>query len=478
MNPPSSDHQSHKTRSIIKFAKKFCRFLPIILGLLFVFLGFFADAIGIGRGNTGMLGSMEILIVICGSILILIGLLWPKGSHVLGVNILIITILILIADLVLYALAPILPIPIITKMSKKAQKRYAKYHDDDRRYIYYKIDDISDSCQLDYHGKPYYGSFDWIYSYQYDEFGYRNPIGYISKEKPIDIIFIGDSFVEGWDSAITMAEFLRESLNPYRIYSLGMGHASIYNWKCQYRRFRESKYFRKDPKVIVAHLYGGNDIRTLIELEEAKITEAKRRVGRPDNIINTYPMTRLPFRNELLYILEKQIEIQIVKYAFLPQKNQVVTRVLKAIGIDKKDWANKNRRALTKYREKDTSLVQWNFHEGQIKDFVDMANTLSPETKLILSYIPSASGVCDITILNADSKICVSDQEWQKANSRKIEEISNKFGVHYIDVSPQIREYIQEHDESIYMLGGHFSPSGYNLYSNLIRQDIQKALAD
>ncbi len=73
------------------------------------------------------------------------------------------------------------------------------------------------------------------------------------------MVLLGDSFVWGTESA-TIADFLREEMAPYSVYSLGMGGEGIPHWRHHLDRFLSSTSYERPPKMVILNFYSGNDV--------------------------------------------------------------------------------------------------------------------------------------------------------------------------------------------------------------------------
>jgi len=157
------------------------RYLPlifmIVVGFLLIVLGFFADSIGIGQGGRDF-GPSQWIMIFVGIGMIIIVLLSRKFSFLIMMNLIILLLLLLLLDNALYWGSAWLPDNLIVKMTGDAGVKY--------EIATWKESTIIHDGN-NYYRKPYIISESRRgVELVYDEFGYRNPPGYISQSKNLD----------------------------------------------------------------------------------------------------------------------------------------------------------------------------------------------------------------------------------------------------------------------------------------------------
>lgn len=461
---------------------KVARGITICLGAGLITLGFFGNSMGFGVIGFGV---FDFIAIVIGVVLLAIGIFWAKAAQVVGTNIIVFFVLVEVLDVVLYFNVQNLPMNLVTRMSRQAQTRYTNFHKGQERYIKQRGGESDTWCHPDYYGRPNFAGYDFTYTWRYDEFGYRNPPGYISENKPMDVVLVGDSFTEGWESGLTVGDFLRDYLKPDRVYSLGVAFSCPANWSCQFRRYATSPYFKNPPKLIIANLYSGNDLELIVEnsfkwpfvqeAEAADVSDDAKGVFMDPQI--QHNRSRIPFRNEFLMVLEKYAEEELINTAFVPDHNRVLSGMLGLIGIKNGEKWSPKFNNLLRFRERPTEKVQWDMLDKQLAMMQKKVLELSPSSKVVVSFIPTPAGVCDVTAREKGfGTICDDDTRYQEGNSLRIKEMSEKFGFYYVDVSPSLREYAAHSENSVYMPGGHFNPEGYKLYSKFLAEQVRSLL--
>ena len=473
-------------------------FLPL-LGIGLIALGVFADRFGFGKSHGSGMGPLEKLCLLAGIASILIWAIFRKQSDVIGSNLLTFLVLTLIADPILYSLSPWLAPTLVGRMSSAAQQRYAHFHQGQERYVFYnrRADgNPDDYCYDDMKGRPYYAGFEFTYVYQYDELGYRNPPGYISKNDA-DVLLLGDSFIEGLESAVTAADYLRKYVKPLAVYSTGVCGAGPQHYLCQYRHYIQLKNPHRKPRYVFVNIYGNDFVpkspgnvrkprkaqamgkKEEIDFDKRKpaTDQTKKGNGLPEYTHNDEKRfflnppennSRLPFKNEVFIIFEHSLEETLVKILMYPKKYAVFNQLLHSVGINQSQW----QRGMQYYRTLDFDTIDWDILTYQLSNIDEEITETNPHTNVFVSLIPNASEACDIRVREEDEPRCAKAFINQQRISRKLNEICEGLRLHYIDVTPKLREDAAHSKESLYMWNGHFNLYGNDLYAQFLAQQI------
>lgn len=474
--------------------KLFFTFSFLLFGIILFTVGFFADSLGLGKSHSSGLGPLEKFCIGAGVLTILIWIIFRKNADVLGINLWILLVMILLLDPLLYYVSPWLPNTLVGRMSVPAQRRYARFHQGGERYTFYmqeKPGHRSDPCFEDWSGRPNTSGFEYTYSWNYDEFGYRNPPGYVSKYDP-EVILIGDSFVEGVESPITIAEFLRDYLKPLKIYSTGICNTNPGNWACQYRRYTALMGSRRKPAFVVLNLTGVNDFSFKIPVEkepnpeadtdhepEAEAASSQLKLtqdseGGEGIFMNLRDEnSRLPFKNEVFIVLEKYTQEILIKILLQPQKYRVLDKLFHVAGIDGSAWVAPLKYFITPSFDQ----INWDKFRKQLTAVKEVAQTDYPGTKIILSYIPVRTDICDASIRKGTAVDCDVQSSNQQKISDQVRKICEEFNINYIDITPELRDLSQKMDETLYMPNGHFTVYGYDLYAKFLARHLKDKIS-
>ena len=447
------------------FVKIYLSLLLPLFGIGLIVVGVFADSLGFGQSHGPGIGPLEKLCLFTGIICIFIWAIFRKQSHMIGSNLLIFLLLILILDPILYYLSPWLAPALVGRMSSAAQRRYASFHQGQERYVYYnRHGNPDDPCYNDLKGRPNHSGYEFTDTYQYDEFGYRNPPGYISKHDA-DILLIGDSFVEGLESALTMADYLRKHVGSLSVYSTGVCGAQPRHYLCQYHNYIQLKNPHKKPQYVVINFYG-NDFSPAGNPETDKASVHND----PEGFFINPPehISRLPFKNEPFIIFEHSLEETLVKILMHPKRYAVFNQLLSWAGINQSQW----QRGMQHYQTLDFDSIDWDKFTHELSNIYEEVTKTSPHTKIFVSFIPNTSEACDIRVREEDERRCQRAFINQQKISNKLRRLCEEFDLAYIDITPKLREYAARSKQSLYMWNGHFNLYGNDLYAQFLAEQI------
>jgi lysophospholipase L1-like esterase len=357
-------------------------------------------------------------------------------------------------DILLYLSSPILPEPIVLAMSPSAQVRYYHANAGSLPWVY------TENVRF---AKPNVGVELFNIPIQADALGYRNPSGYLEEQGQIDVVLLGDSFIWGTEEK-TIADFLREEANPLSVYSLGMAGSGISQWRYHYQRFASSPYYQEDPQIVVLNFYSGNDLTdTQVFLG---LQQAKGKVDAADfyTYINYQYLIPTPDRS---FSLPKFPE-----FLFLANYTYSSLRSPAPAANEDQFETTEGSPVCLKHREAYPEQFSQEILD-ELDLTVEAIEEISPDTEIVLSYIPTSSGIYgDLMSECPDRRDEVQRQE---ANSQLLAEVASDLGIHYVDFTPQLREHNQT--EAVWSPIDHFSSEGYQFYATLLAGEIETLLS-
>ncbi len=475
-------------------------FLPAV-GIGLIALSLFADKLHLGKSYSKTMGPLEKICLACGILTIVLWLIFRKHSFLIGTNLAVFFILILILDPILYYMSPWLPLALVGRMSPAAEDRYAHFHKGHERYIYYNKKaglDPADYCYEDAKGQPNYSGFEFVYTFQYDEFGYRNPPGYILKNEA-DVLLVGDSFTEGIESAVTIADYLRKYLSPLVVYSTGVCNAGPWQYMCQYRNYMKLKNPHKKPQYVIVNLYDNDFYAKRPGDPDPRLSWKKRKSNKNNHLIknitgnNNLPaaqtnqdntleeqqknkfflnpqdhVSRLPFKNEPFIIFEHYLEENLVKIVMHPKKHLLLNKLLVSMGINQKQW----QLGMRHYGTQPYDEIDWDTFNYELTNIFDEVREQDPETHIIVSFIPSVAETCDVRIREENPSLCAGAFSNQQKMSARVKEICQRHKITYVDITPRLKEFAAGLNQSIYMWNSHLNLYGYDLYAQFLAEQI------
>jgi lysophospholipase L1-like esterase len=287
-----------------------------------------------------------------------------------------------------------------------------------------------------------------------DSLGYRNPQQLLEENPEIDVLLLGDSFVWGTEDR-TIADYLRDFLDPLTIYSSAVSGSGIPQWRYHYQRFIDSNITSTPPDVVVLNFYSGNDLddtTTFLALDERYYDSAKYyfTYNKHQYLLAT---ANRPFG------LPKLPEIIFITSSIIDQMQGSEQQTVQ-IGDE----------------QVEVKLGEHEPHPGRFNE--DILNALSevtttiketsPETIIVLTYIPTGYGLYGGR--TSDCPGCDYEIDFQMENSQILQSYAHELNIEYADFSSQLRE--QSQITPMWSLNDHLSAQGYELYSQLLAEKI------
>ncbi|MCP5098436.1 MAG: SGNH/GDSL hydrolase family protein, partial [Chloroflexi bacterium] len=359
--------------------------------------------------------------------------------HKLLISLGITVLMIAIFDLLLYWAAPLLPSSIVAGMSPNAQVRYYHATQASQPWVYDKnVRYAKPNTNVDLFEIPI----------QADALGYRNPVGYLEQQGAMDVLLFGDSFVWGTEE-VTIADYLRELSAPLGVYSLGMAGSGIPQWQYHFQRYMDA--VSAAPKVVVLNFYSGNDITdtdVFLGLEKAN--------GWVDSA------DYFTFINFQFLVPTSQQKVKLPKLPELFFLTNYVMSVVRASEVQAAETSLVIDGQLAPVCKKHREPLPGALNDAilaQISDVVVAIRAINPDTKIILSYIPTSGGIYGD--LMTDCPDYRHDLARQAESSAILSAHVETLDVHYVDFTPTLREAAET--AVIWSHIDHFSPDGYKL---------------
>ena len=184
----------------------------------------------------------------------------------------------------------------------------------------------------------------------------------------------------------------------------------------------------------------------------------------------TDSLSRLPFKNEIFIMTEKYVQEILIKVLLHPKKYAFTNKLMHSLGIDGSAWTQ----PLHFPRTPRYDDIHWGKFENDLSDVSDEAQKTSPQTKLVLSYIPVTTEICDKAVRDWNDSDCPEDAMNQKKISDRVSQIAQNLGVAYIDITPELRALSSQMDTTLYMPNGHFTLYGYDLYAQFLARQVSE----
>lgn len=422
----------------------------IISGLFLIIIGILSSqpvvasftedgSIGSGAIRAGLWG-LSIGLIVIGLVVILL----RKSEVVLRlVGMLVITaVLFLLVDFGLYLFSPGFSPELVRIMSPQAQLRYHDAHREEEGWIYQE--------HFRY-GRPG-AELDEAIA---DEFGYRNPAGYMDPVEKLDVLLIGDSFVWGTGDR-TIADYMRAEWTGQSFYSAGVFGNSMVQWRYHFEDFLDR--VGEAPETVVFNFYAGNDLSD---------TAFYRRVqGFVD--VDTATSYYLFYNSPYLIPSEPG--------GLAPPKMPETAFLVMGILAAGEHGSAGPVRLATDYEVEEPWPIfneppGSDFQEGLLAEIdatVAHVRALAPNTKIVISYIPTVGGIYGDLL--TDCSWCAADIEQQEENSAVLRGRAERLGVGYVDVTPVLREAALE--RAMWAMNGHFSEEGYRVYALALGEAI------
>lgn len=355
-----------------------------------------------------------------------------------------------ICDRLLFFFAPWLPADTARSLSANAKLRRVVKAQDSHAWIFDE-------------GIRYAKAGIVIDGYRTDAFGYRNPPGYLQRNGKADILLLGDSFT--WGTAKrTIADYLRETLSPATVYSSGMGGEGIPQWAQHYRRF--VSLTKVPPRVVVLNLYAGNDFSDLMLWHKVK-----RRFGTVHAASyftyaqdDTFSQIGLTWGERNLTLMELRSLWKHFQYRMSADKDWDGS-----IAVLPDDYPPS--RFYVRHEPDQAFLT--NGLADEIRAVVTTIRQESPETLIMLSYIPTSGALYGEAI--HDCADCGKDVSVQAQISQWLENLSASLAIAYWDATPELQKVALK---EVIWSGTHFNALGYKLYAHFLSEGIQTLVKD
>ena len=401
------------------------------------------------RGQLLLIRLFDLSTILLGAALII----FRKSQWLLkllaSLAVLLLTVFVL--DTLLYFSAPLLPESLVLAMSPNAQLRYIRSDPPNNPWVY---DDYIR------YAKP--GATVELFGIQVqaDSLGYRNPPGYLAQRSGIDVVLVGDSFIWGTEET-TIADHLREVVAPMSVYSVGMAGDGISQWRYHYQRFVQGS--NTSPRIVALNFYSGNDItdtRLFLGLQSRRdpINAAEYYAYLNYQFLVPSPGRTLPLPKppELLFLANYTFDI-FQNRNLQSQESQPSLQI-----------AGQPVLACAHHREPYPEQFGPDIF-AEIQRTVQTIQTLTPDAKILLSYIPTSGGLYgDLMTACPDY---ANDIPRQQAASQILAQYADQLGIYYFDATPQLRQYAKT--SVVWSQIDHFSPLGYRLYAELLAEAIQ-----
>lgn len=432
-NPVTSNNSSRQM--VTNYKGYLVKIILVVIGILLVLISLFADKMGIGQGPKDHFGFSQWLMLATGVAMAVIGVVNYRLSLIVMMNLVILLPMLLLVDNVLYSASPWLPENLVQKMSYDAQVRHMIKNGKESPMV-------KEGESVFY--KPNYIRYVRNDAWLYDEFGYRNPPGYIAGSV-MDVILLGDSFTEG-QTKTTIADYLRIFWNPRKVYSLGTKGQGIPHWSLHFKRYRDSEYFKSAPKIVILNFYSGNDISDTIsyELRQSGLNDSPEKPASHKH--------KFSFFGELIAMMRNALYFQ---GYFPPPQEPTLEEVSNPIVVQALS------KAVNEIRSVDSKII------------------------ILLSYIATSAAIYGTDIdrcLSATRMIfpksdcaqaCKSDVRRQTANSNFLHKLADNLKIEYLDPTSALRRYAQKSLLHV-VKDGHFNDEANRIYSEEIVKKFMK----
>ena len=434
----------------------FFRYIALGFSALMIAVGAFADYVSVGDGSG--LGVQQLLLVGTGMVLLTVSIRMPRAAALLGMNALILIPMLLVVDRLLFQFAPAMPVQLVSAMSLEAQARYGRWKTANKQ------NEVVFGADGNYWGNPLTPTVDGFY----DEHGYRNPVGYLAQTPAVDILLIGDSFTEGQESQITIADVMRDLLPALRIYSAGMHGQSTNHWALQYKRFVEAVAGGTPPRMVIANYYAANDAGSCNFVPESLPAETRR--FDPDA-----PAVSSAPGSELKHIAQRGLRnaATLAASAAAKWQNPLYAKTFGRLGLFvleglRVDTPN----LLHKQREQPAEVTASACALQTIRDFAAAVRATHANTQIAISYIapdrvvwaPRADDATD-----HDREVHA-----QQANAAVLAKLASELNIKFIDPTAELRQHALT--EMLYHQGLHFNSYGYSLYAAFLARELAPVL--
>jgi hypothetical protein len=345
-------------------------------------------------------------------------------------------------DYSVYFMAPALAPEFVRTMSPQAQLRHYNARKETEAWIYEE--------HFRY-GRPF-AELDGATA---DEFGYRNPPGYMDGVDKVDVLLIGDSFL--WGTAeLTIADYMRAQRPEQTVYTTGIFGNSIVQWRYHFEDYVGR--IGQAPAVVVFNFYPGNDLsdtafyhRVQGFVEEDTAVSYFVYYNSPYLVPNRPGAPALPKLPESAFILMGSLTAREFSGA-------APTRLNTVYSIDE-SWPIANEPRGEEFAD---SIM------AEIEAAVVLVHSLAPETRVVISYIPTIAAVYGDLL--ADCPWCAADIGQQRENSAVVAGLAGRLGIDFVDVTPRLQEAALE--RPLWAPDGHFSAYGYEVYAAALGEAV------
>jgi hypothetical protein len=364
----------------------------------------------------------------------------------------VLTLLSLLAvDNALYWVSPWLPVDIVGKLSPYAYARYldanAKTTDWDYRGAIRTMKPLQLARA---NGDPRLGAS--------DEFGYRNPVGYIKRIASIDVLVTGDSFAWGTEER-TIADYLREMLTPLTAYSVGQPATTLTQWADHAENIAMLSGKLERPRAIVLNYSAPHVISALLyehRLKEYGLYGAKA----------FYAWRHVALTNDRVF---RELRWRALVLAEIRTIFHSVFRAGSAQAGSNPRPACDDAGCPEVYVRNEIDVgTEWPLLEQSLRSITERMTGRFADVTIVLGYIPSSAAIWGDKLCAG----CSGDVELNRHNVRRLRELCERLGVVLADATPQLRELagagVPVWSEA------HLSPRGYETYSRVLADALAR----
>lgn len=430
----------------------FFRYIALGFSALLIAVGAFADFVSVGDGSG--LGVQQLLLLGAGLVLLAVSIRMTRAAALLGMNALILIPVLLVVDRLLFQFAPAMPVQLVSAMSLEAQARYGRWKTANKQ------NEVVFGADGNYWGNPLTPTVDGFY----DEHGYRNPVGYLAQNPVVDILLIGDSFTEGQESQITIADVMRDLLPATRIYSAGMHGQSTNHWALQYKRFVETVAGDRAPRMVIANYYAANDAGSCNFGPESLPAETHR-------FDPNAPAVASAAGSELKHIAQRGLRnaATLAASAAAKWQNPVYAKTFGRLGLFvleglRVDTPN----LLHKQRELPVDITAAACALQTIRDFATTVRAGRADTQIAIAYIAADRAIWAARADDAADH--EREVQAQQANAAVLSKLAAELKIKFIDPTAELRQHALT--EMLYHQGLHFNSYGYSLYAATLAREL------
>ena len=272
----------------------------------------------------------------------------------------------------------------------------------------------------------------------------------------LDILLIGDSFTWGTGDE-SIADHLRDALPDQTVYSAGIHGNGITQWRFHFEDVVNR--LGKVPEIVVFNFYAGNDI------SDTNLFQRAAAFGEANPAVVYFTFYNAPYQ-----LPKKEDGLMIPK---LPEMFYIALGLLSGFEQVTADPT----RLGTDYEVMEAWPIShepqnWEFTDAiyeEISATADLVQELAPQTEIVLSYVPTISGIYGPLLLDCEQ--CDTDIVQQAKNSELLANWSEQLGINYIDVTPTLQLLAIE--GPMWAPDGHFSDLGYEAYALALARALE-----